>query len=62
MTLQPGSIVRLSLSPDQQAVIKGLIGRTGETLELTVEELEERITPRVILNHNEELLTGRRGR
>jgi hypothetical protein len=59
MTPQPGSIVRLPLSPDQQAVIKGLIARTGETLELTVEELEERITPRVAYNHNEPLLTGR---
>jgi hypothetical protein len=58
MTPQPGSIVRLPLSPEQQAQIKRVIGRTVETLELTVEELEERITPRVVYNHNEPLLTG----
>ncbi len=59
MTPQPDNVVRLPLSPDQQAQIKRAIGRTGEALELTVEELEERITPRVVSNHNEPLLTGR---
>ncbi|HET8833819.1 MAG TPA: tetratricopeptide repeat protein [Gemmatimonadales bacterium] len=34
MPPQPDSIVRLALSPDQQAGIKRVIGRTGETLEL----------------------------
>jgi hypothetical protein len=56
MTPTPGNIVRLPLSPDQQAQIKRAIGRTAEILELTVEELEERIAPKIMQNHNETLL------
>jgi hypothetical protein len=59
MTPQPDNVVRLSLSPGQQAQIKRAIGRSSEALELTVEELEERITPRIAFNHNEPLLIGR---
>jgi len=37
--------VRLQLTPEQQAAIKRAVGKDTEALELTVEELEERITP-----------------
>jgi hypothetical protein len=59
MTAKAGTIVRLQLTPEQQARIKRATGHTAETLDLTVEELEERITPKVIGNHNEPLLTER---
>jgi hypothetical protein len=59
MAAQPGNVIHLPLSPDQQAQIKRTIGRTGETLELTVEELEARIVPKVMTNHNEPILRSR---
>ena len=37
--------VRLQLTPEQQEQIKQAIGKDAETLELSVEELEERIAP-----------------
>jgi hypothetical protein len=52
-------LVRLVLSDDQKAAIKGVIGREGEALELRVVELEERIVPRLASNHNEPLLIDR---
>jgi hypothetical protein len=61
MTAEPGKIVRLQLTPEQQARIKQATGHAAEALDLTVEELEERITPRIIGNHNEPLLTGAPG-
>ena len=59
MTAKPNDPVRLTLTPKQQEEIRQAIGRDGETLELTVEELEERIAPRISGNHNETLLTVR---
>jgi hypothetical protein len=37
--------LRLPLTPEQQEQIKRAIGKNAEALELTVEELEERIAP-----------------
>lgn len=50
-------LVRLALTTSQRAEVKRAIGRDGEALELTVEELEERIAPRLASNHNETVLT-----
>ena len=52
--------VRLDLTKAQQEQVKHATGREGEALELTVQELEERIAPalpRLGANHNETLLT-----
>ena len=48
---------RLQLTAEQRAVVKDATGRQEETLEFQVEELEERITPRLASNHMETLLT-----
>jgi hypothetical protein len=39
--------VRLQLTPEQQTAIKRAVGKDTEALELTVEELEERIAPQM---------------
>ena len=41
-TKQP---VRIKLTPDQQQMVKQATGKHAEALELTVQELEERIAP-----------------
>ena len=38
---------QLKLTPDQKAQVWDLTKRDAETLELSVEELEERIAPRI---------------
>ena len=42
-------IVRIDLTPEQRQLIKQEIGKEGEAVELTVKELEERITPKMML-------------
>ena len=37
--------VRIKLTPEQQQVVKQATGKNAEALELTVQELEERIAP-----------------
>ena len=37
--------VRIKLTPDQQEIVKKATGKSAEALELTMEELEERIAP-----------------
>ena len=39
--------VRIKLTPNQQEMVKRATGKNAEALELTVEELEERIAPSV---------------
>jgi uncharacterized small protein (DUF1192 family) len=51
--------IRLPLTDAQKAVLRHVLGRDMEELELRVEELEERIAPRLASNHNERLLLGR---
>jgi hypothetical protein len=55
-------IVRIDLTPEQRDKIKAETGRSVEVIELTVQELEARITPwadRLASNHNETLLVDR---
>lgn len=49
-------VVRLQLTDAQKLQVRALTGRDGDALELTVEELEDRITPRLSANHNEATL------
>ena len=55
----PKAIVRIALTESQRQDVKNETGRDADTIELTVEELEERIAPRLALNHNEPLLVDR---
>jgi hypothetical protein len=51
-------IVRIDLTPIQKEQVKATTGRDAEAVELTVQELEERIAPGIRLsNHNETFLT-----
>ena len=61
-------IVRVELTREQQAQVKRATGRDSVAVELTVEELEERIAPGVVVlegegrlatNHNETFLADR---
>ena len=40
-----GSQVRITLTPEQRAMVKNATGKDAEWLELSVQELEERIAP-----------------
>lgn len=40
-------IIRLDLTPEQKQLVKKEIGKEAEAVELTFQELEERIAPRV---------------
>lgn len=42
-------MVRIELSPEQKAFLKEQTGKDAEAVELTVQELEERIAPRAIM-------------
>jgi hypothetical protein len=39
------SQVRIKLTPEQRAMVKNATGKDAESLELSVQELEERIAP-----------------
>ena len=41
-------IVRIDFTPEQKQMVKKEIGKEADAVELTVNELEERIAPRVI--------------
>ena len=45
--------IRLTLTEAQKAAVVRLVGREADTIDLRVEELEERIAPRLASNHNE---------
>ena len=49
-------IVRIDLTSSQKEQVKAKTGQHAEAIELTVQELEERIAPGQNLNHNETLL------
>ena len=49
-------IVRIDLTTSQKEQVKARTGQNAEAIELTVQELEERIAPGQNLNHNETLL------
>ena len=52
-------VLRIELAKDQQAQVKRATSRDGVVVELTVQELEERIAPGFTENHNETLLADR---
>lgn len=64
--LDASRTVRITLTPDQARELKALTGRDAEAIELSVQELEQRIVPsdaasgvwvtRLALNCNETLL------
>jgi hypothetical protein len=53
------ALIHLVLTKAQRSQVKDAPSRDGEAIELTVEELEERIAPRLASNHNETLLADR---
>ena len=53
---EQGSPITIRLTEEQRAAIKGECGLDTETLDLYMEELEERIAPRLSSNHNQNLL------
>ena len=50
MDAQPGRIFQLKLTPRQREEVKELTGKDVEVVSLTLDELEERITPGLIRN------------
>jgi hypothetical protein len=56
MSEKPASTVRIDLTAEQKEIVKAATTRDAEALELTVQELEQRIAPRLASNHNETLL------
>ena len=55
-TTKANATVRIELTPDQIGKIEAEIGKSVTTIELTVQELEVRITPMLAANHNETML------
>ena len=41
---------QLKLTPQQQAELKELTGKEGDSIAFTIEELEDRIAPRIAIN------------
>jgi len=55
-TAKRSDLVRIDLTQNQQRQLEQVTGRAGDAIELTVQELEERIAPRLGANHNAPLL------
>lgn len=53
---QENRVVRIELTPTQQEIAPKTAGRDAGAIEVTVQELEERIAPRLAANHHEILL------
>jgi len=51
-------IVRIDLTAEQKQQVKAVTEQNADAIELTVQELEARIAPRLAANHNESLLTA----
>jgi hypothetical protein len=49
-------VIRIELSPEQTNQPRTSTGRDIRVIELTVEELEQSIAPRLATNHNETML------
>jgi hypothetical protein len=49
--------IRIDLSPEQQERVRTVTDQQVVAIELTVQELEARIAPRLAANHNETLLS-----
>lgn len=50
-------VIRIDLTNDQKTPARRATGRESTAIELTVQELEERIAPGLTENHNETLLS-----
>ena len=50
MNADPRKVYSLKLTPRQQEEVKELTGKDAESVSLTVQELEERIAPRIAVN------------
>jgi hypothetical protein len=50
------AVVRIDLTSEQKQRVKAQTGRDADAIELTVQELEARIAPRLAANHNETFL------
>jgi hypothetical protein len=56
-TQKEQQIIRIDLTQEQKDKVKATTGKTADTIEFTVQELEERINPGIDLgNHNETFL------
>ncbi|HEV8495287.1 MAG TPA: hypothetical protein VGQ56_00410 [Gemmatimonadaceae bacterium] len=57
-TTKKSDTIRIELTPEQSEKIQVETGRTVTTIELTLQELESRLTPfhMIAANHNETLL------
>ena len=55
-TIDHDAVVRIDLTEEQKTQIKAATDRTVDSIELTAQELEQRIAPRLATNHNETLL------
>ena len=51
--------IRVPLTDEQRKMVNDAAGRDGDAIELTVIELEERISAKLASNHNETLLADR---
>ena len=51
-------LIRIDLSPEQTNHLRESLGRDVQAIQLTVEELEQRIAPRLASNQNETMLVG----
>lgn len=40
------NFIRIELTPDQQEQIRSEVGKSADAIELTTQELEERVAPR----------------
>lgn len=54
---ESAKLVRIDLSPEQIEQLRAATGLAVKAIELSIEELEQRIAPRIATNHNETLLT-----
>ena len=50
-------LVRLDLSPEQMQQLRAATGLDVKAIELSIDELEQRVAPRRASNDNESLLT-----
>lgn len=50
------TVVRIQLTQEQKQKLEAQTGKNADVIELTVQELEARIAPKLIANHNETFL------
>jgi len=49
LSLTPGQRISLKLTPEQQATLRKVTGKDADSLELGAEQVEDRITPLIIV-------------